>query len=247
MISRVLDLLFPQGLYCLSCGRPLQHSTELPALCSRCAEEIIWANGHMCEKCGRPISENNPGGLCSSCMESPRVFKHGFACALYAGRAADLVRDMKYREKPYIADTLAYFLNERYRAAADPETGELPTYDFVINVPMHAKKRARRGYDQAELMAKKFARITSLPFLPHALVRVVETSAQSSLSAIERRNIERAFIVSPPIANRLTDARVLLVDDVLTTGSTADACAETLVSAGSASVDLIVFAAGSDA
>ncbi|MCL2111714.1 MAG: ComF family protein [Clostridiales bacterium] len=245
----VLDLIFPKDLYCAACSRPLpsQDKGSL-ALCAQCAGEIDWVTGRACEKCGKPLSGENPKRKCRECdTDAEHVFRKGYACAMYAGNAAELVRDMKYRSKSWHADTLAALMAARYFSIADPETGELPYYDYVMPVPMSAKKKSFRGYDQAALLARGLSRKIGVPYLGGALMRVRETSVMSSLSGDERRqNLEGAFAVSCDMINIVAGKSLLLADDVYTTGSSADACTDALLDAGAESVDVFVFATGAD-
>jgi len=243
----IADLFFPKGLYCVSCGRPLPEPGSI-ALCERCSDEIAWVAGRRCRKCGRPLSETNPFDICHNCAGSPaQPFGKGYACALYSGRAAEIIRDMKYRDKAWYADTVAALMAERYFAECDEETGELPQYDYIAAVPMTGKKKTGRGYDQAELLAKGLSKRTGIPYLPKALTRVRETGVMSSLSADERRqNLAYAFSVGCDMIGLVENKRILLADDVFTTGSSVCACAEALIAAGAAVVDIIVFATGAD-
>jgi len=245
-----LDLIFPKDLYCVSCGRPLPPLKDGGyALCERCASEIMWVTGRRCAKCGRPLADENPGELCRDCASgAEHAYRKGYACAVYSGRAAELVRGMKYRGKAWRADAIASLMAARYFADADPETGELPCYDYILWAPMNAGKKAVRGYDQAELLASGFAKRTGIPCLKNALKRARDTDVMSSLSADERRqNLADAFEVRCDMIGAIEGGRLLLVDDVYTTGSTASACAGTLLAAGAEYIDIFVFATGADA
>ena len=245
----LLDLVFPKDIYCASCDRPLPaREGDGAALCERCADEIVWVAGRQCAKCGRQLSDENPGELCRDCRSSgEHGFGKAYACALYSGRAAELVRDMKYRNKPWNAGTLAFLMAERFLAEADMETGELPLYDIVLSVPMGRRKQGVRGYNQAELLAAGLAGRIGVPHLKNALLRTRETNVMSSLAVGERRqNLSGAFSVRPGMVEQVAGKRVLLADDVYTTGSTADACAEALFAAGAECVDVIVFGIGAD-
>ena len=246
----ILDFVFPKDLYCISCGRPLppQGAGGL-ALCDRCVSEISWISGGSCEKCGRLLADENPGRFCRECEDDGgHMFRRGYACAVYTGRAADIVREMKYRRKSWYADTLASLMAAKYFSGADPETGELPEYDGLAFVPMSARKMAARGYDQAGLIARGLSRKTGIPFLPGALERVRETDVMSGLSAGERRqNLAGAFVVPCDMIDIVAGKKLLIVDDVYTTGSSVGVCAEALLAAGAESVDVLVFAIGADA
>lgn len=247
----LLDLIFPKDIYCVSCGRPLPlqeygNSAFYTALCGDCADEIAWLCGRCCAKCGRPLANENPGVLCRECAAGAQhFFGRAYACALYSGRSASIVRDIKYRNKAWYADTLAVMMAARYLSFADPDTGELPEYDYIANVPMSPRKRAKRGFDQSALLAAGLARRIGIPYLNGAIRRTRETAVMSALSGDERRrNLEGAFASGyDMIAER---PRILLVDDVYTTGSSVDACAAVLLAAGARGVDVFVFAIGAD-
>jgi len=226
-----LDLVFPKDIYCISCGRPLpqQMGCEALPLCDRCMEGIDWVKGR------RRI------------YEEEHAYGSAIACAVYSGLSAEMVRDMKYRGRSWNASTLAALMAARYFAEADPDTGELPFYDYIVHVPMYTAKKLFRGFDQAELLAAEVARRIGAPHLKKALTRVRKTETMSGLSGDERRgNLVGAFAVSCDIMNLLAGTRLLLTDDVYTTGSSVSACSEALIAAGAECVDVLVFAVGKD-
>jgi ComF family protein len=241
----LLDWIYPNDIYCIACGRPLPAGTAA-ALCAQCTDEIHWAVTCLCEKCGKPLAENNRKAFCGDCLRDEHRFRKGYACALYDGPAAEIIRDMKYRGKPSHAEAIAALLAARIKAAADPVTGELPAWDAVVPVPMYPGKKEKRGYNQAELLARGLAKRLGLPLLADTLRRTRETGVMSSLSLGERKqNLSDAFCVTDA-AGKLRGKTILLTDDVYTTGSTADACAEALFAAGCSQVDFIAFAIGAD-
>ena len=242
------NLIFPKDLYCISCGRPLPLLSEKGiALCERCVSEITWVSGRICKKCGRSLADENPKDICHNCEKESHVFGRAFACVLYSSKAAELVRDMKYRNRTWYSDTLSAIMAEKYFSLVDSETGELPAYDFLVSVPMSLKKKASRGYDQAELITKKLSAKLNIKYLNKAIVRVKNTGVMSSLSLDERRaNLAGAFSVPCDMINILAGKRILIADDVYTTGSSVNACAEALLSAGVKDVDVIVFGTGAD-
>ena len=244
----LFDLFFPKDLYCNSCGRPLPlQGRDGVALCESCTNDIQWIAGRSCAKCGRPLAAENPTDFCRDCAAAEHAFGRGYACAVYAGRAAWLVREMKYRGRAWYADTISAVMAARYLSLADTKTGELPFYDGLVAVPMAAGKKAVRGYDQAALLAGGLSRRSGIPLLAGALVRVRETGVMSSLSERDRRrNLSDAFAAGCGMIEYAAGKRFLLVDDVYTTGSTVDACAKTLRGVGANRVDAIVFAIGAD-
>jgi ComF family protein len=149
-----------------------------------------------------------------------------------ASPLAASVRALKYHRRRVVAEALGHLLAERYPFAPDA---------VLVPVPLHRGRLRERGFNQALLMAHVLGRRRRLPVLPAALVRIRATCGQTGLGAPERRtNLAGAFRVAQ--ASRLRDRTVVLIDDVLTTGATADACAAALLLAGAARVD--VYTAG---
>jgi ComF family protein len=154
---------------------------------------------------------------------------------------------MKYRGNPWIARKIALIMRDKILSESDPVTGELPHWDLLIPAPMNIMKKKKRGYDQAALIAGFLSREFGVPCADGILIRNRSTDVMSALSADERRaNLTGAFSLNAYAADRLREQDILLIDDVFTTGSTADACAEVLLSGGANNVDVFVFASGAD-
>jgi ComF family protein len=255
--ERAAELIFPSNIYCIACGNAID-ATRAYALCDRCMNEIEWNTGKVCAKCGRSIENDRTGdeapeaepsgeqgALCFDCEATSHVFRKGYACVTYSGNAKEIVRSLKYRDNPYIAEKLAKIMWERIREEIDEETGEVFTPDLILPVPMHIIKRRKRGYDQAVLMARRLSARMEVPCDENCIIRSDATSVMSSLGRSERKfNVSGAFSLAEGAEARVAGKDLLLVDDVFTTGSTADACASTLLSAGAAGVDIFVFASG---
>jgi ComF family protein len=239
-----MNLFFPSTIYCAACGGLLSGGGGL-ALCETCAAELALPDGRLCAKCGKPLSQENRGELCGECGQTEHLFSQGYATTVYAGPAMTLVRDMKYRDRPHYAVVIAELMAERWRSLIDAETGEVPHYDLLVNVPASAKKKRARGFDQAELVAAALAPKIGIPFAAGLLRRDRHTAVQSSLSAEERRaNLKGAFSVHG--GGGVAGLSVLVVDDVYTTGSTMDACAEALFASGAACASVFAFATAGD-
>jgi ComF family protein len=211
--SAAADMLYPPAIYCVSCGNLIDSSRPY-ALCDRCRHEIDWRFGEL------------PSG---------HEFAEGFYCAVYAGPVKRMVRDMKYRDKPYIAQYIAEAMADR--AAGEPA---LASADIIVPVPMHAAKKRRRGYNQTELIAARLAKLMGIPCGPDILIKTMPTEAMSAKNRDERRlALSGAFE-----AVHVPAMKILLIDDVFTTGATADACARALALAGAPATNLFVFATG---
>lgn len=204
-MARTLDLLLPPR--CASCGGP-----GWP-LCAACTSAVGVIVPPLCDRCGRPTGK--PVAACADCP--PRSVDQARSPFLYAGPVARAIRGMKFSGWHALAEPLAGAMVAVLRAEAD----------VVTWVPLSRRRRARRGFDQAEALARAVARSLGVPAAP-LLRRPRDTRPQARQTAEERRRALRgafrAVAVAPP--------RVLLVDDVLTTGSTAAACAEALRGAG---------------
>jgi len=176
-------------------------------------------------------------------MARPRAFDRARAACLYDEASRDLILKLKHADRTDLAGLMARWLSRSARPL-------LADVDVVVPVPLHRWRLLRRRYNQAAEIARPLARGQGLAFLPDALERVRDTATQGGKSATgRRRNVAGAFAVRETMRDRLAGRRVLLVDDVLTTGATAQACARALKTAGAAAVHLAVIAkvrAGAD-
>lgn len=220
----VLDLLFPPT--CAGCESRGQ------LLCSDCmaaAERILPP---LCPRCGRPMPREQ---LCHVCQEARQVIDGIRAVVYFEGGLRRAVHRFKYHGVHALARPLAQLLVE-YQAH-----NQLPA-DVVIPVPLHRERLAERGYNQAELLAQALGRLVRLPTIGTALTRIRATPPQVTLDAQERRsNVAGAFRAEE---RNVAGRRVLLIDDVCTTGATMEACAQALKAAGARSVWGLALARG---
>lgn len=204
-----------------------------------------WAAGPLCRKCGKLLSPNNAGDTCYNCREHSHDFERGYTCCEYGQLARSIVFSLKYGNRPDIAKTIAEVMHDRLDSVRD-----LASYDVITAVPVHGDKLKTRGYNQAGIIAEYLARFEGKPYLDDILIRTSETAAMKGLTPEERRiNIHGAFELNPESAGFdviTTGAKVLLVDDIYTTGATADEISRILKCGGASEVVLISFAAGAD-
>ncbi len=189
----------------------------------------------MCDGCGQPFAYDMRG-RCAACTARPRAFDRARCACLYDEGSRDLVLKLKHGDRTDLARLFALWL---HRAAAEL----LEDCDAVAPTPMHRSRLFARRYNQAAEIARPLARLAGLRYEPDALVRGRDTGGQGGRSRRGRREAVRgAFTVPPARAHRVEGRRILLVDDVLTTGATAEACARALKKAGAAAVHLAVVA-----
>ena len=232
----LLDLLLPAG--CVACGAWMPARVAASFLCGRCKSRLQVAPWPRCPRCHFPRGAGRAGAPdCIECRSwSPALGAARFAYVL-AHPADDLVHALKYEGWPELASMMG-----REVARLDLPPGTLDGPCVVVSVPTTARRRRTRGYNQAELLAENVAGPLGLP-LCRALVRVSEGRSQTALTPTERReNVRGVFAPASPPDPRVAGARVLLVDDVLTTGATASEAASALVDMGARAVTLLAFA-----
>jgi len=180
--------------------------------------------------------EYDIGGRCAACLAQPRAFARARAACLYDDASRDLILKFKHADRIDLARLFARWIG---RAAAEL----LAEADAVAPVPLHPTRLLGRRYNQAAEIARPLARTHRLVYLPDALVRARRTDSQGGKSGSgRRRNVAGAFSVPDARRRQVEGRRVVLIDDVLTTGATAEACAKALLKAGARSVDVAVVA-----
>lgn len=223
ILDLLLALLYPPR--CASCARHLRRVSGSEP-CRRCLSRLV----PLAPGCGR-CAEPGVQPLCARCAASPPPFRTARACFRYGegDLVADLLLRWKYQRDHVVGSSLCSAL--RAHRQRRPEC-----YDVVVPVPLHASRLAARGFNQAVLLARA-ARRQGEQLLVDALRRRVASSSQTRLGRRQRLDSVAAAFVATPSA-RLRGRSVLLVDDVLTTGATAGACAAALLGAGATSVDV---------
>jgi ComF family protein len=225
-LADLLDVLFPPT--CVGCARVLPGRAPF---CERCEREVEGLPEPHCLTCAEPGEHRE--GRCPRCALRPPPFTRAFAPYLHAGPVSRAVHQLKYEDHPELAGPLGALLA---RSAVD-FLAEAP--GDVCPVPLHPSRLTERKYDQAFLLARSLAQASGRRFLPDALRRARATPRQVGRSEAEREeNVEGAFLAPRP----LQGARVLLVDDVFTTGATARAAAGALQAAGAGEVWVLTLA-----
>ena len=230
--GRVLDVLLPPR--CPACAAMVASGG---LLCADCWSRVRFLGGPACPTCGHPFEyDPGPGLVCAACAARPPVYARSRAAVVYDGESRALVLAFKHGDRTDLVPGLARWL---LRAGADLIEGA----DVIAPVPLHWTRLFVRRYNQAGLLANRIGADTGVPVVPDLLVRRRRTPSQGGLSpGARRRNVAGAFDVHPGRAAHVSGKRVLLVDDVLTTGATAEAAAARLLAAGAAAVDTLTLA-----
>jgi ComF family protein len=215
--TRLFDLLFP--LRCAGCGR----AGEL--FCPACRAQVRPVPRPLCIRCGQPLAVQ---GRCDRCSAGQFHVSAIRAAAIYAEPLSQIIQRFKYEGRPELHESLGQLLAGYWR-------DHPATVDLVAAVPLHYNRQQARGFNQSDLLATVLCRQVLLPMLqPGVLCRTRDTEQQMRLGPAERRaNVQDAFRwTGPPLDGN----KVLLIDDVATTGSTLEACAEVLLAAGAGKV-----------
>lgn len=238
----LLGLIYPRACY----GCETSIAEQEGWLCEDCLNQLHPITPPLCEVCGQPFSGDLTAGFqCSNCAD--RYLQFDFARAGYQSKdlARVLVHRFKYNGHFYLADLLGEMLNETLddpRIADSDEDAEW----VLVPVPLHSRRMREREFNQAEELCREIARLRGLKMV-NALRRTRYTRRQAMLERSERlTNLRGAFSISPKIRERdsIAEKRVLLVDDVLTTGATASECAQMLSDAGALKVVVITVVRG---
>ncbi len=230
-LSRVLakfeDALYPEDITCDACGGELSSDTRY-RLCADCMEKLPFVKDkHKCLVCGVPLVDES--NYCNRCQYKKSEFVKNRSPLVYEGLATKMVFSLKFGKKKYIAKTLGALMADEYlKCGFDSE--------IVVPVPMSEKEENARGFNQSYLLAVEIATRLKLPMLD-ALKKVKDTSAQKQLLGKEREeNLKDAFKC---VYDEVKGRKILLVDDVFTTGTTANECSRALLKAKAREVSVL--------
>lgn len=218
---------------CVICKNELPWRARKGSCCDSCWSSLPAIRGAKCSSCAMPWSAGASEFRCIACLEDPLPVDWTDAWGHYRGSLERLLHAFKFERHDFLDDSLAELLHGLLLARGDFD------FDAVVPVPMHRAKLRKRGYNQAELLARALARRIEVRSYPALLVKKMDREAQSTLPRARRAsNVRGAFVASPAVDGR----SVLLVDDVCTTGETLRACAGVLKRAGAARICAIVVA-----
>ncbi len=230
--THVLDVLFPQA--CMLCGEAVSGCGA--GLCAGCYGRIEKINGPVCTRCGAAFTSLHGGNhLCGDCITRRMHYDCVRSAGVYAGELRRAIHQFKFNRRSMLAEPLA----ELAAGSCEP-IGPHRGYAALVPVPLHLHRLRHRGYNQSLLLALHLGRQWDLPVERDYLRRTIWSVSQTSLRRSQRRRAVRGAFTC--CSSRYTGKRLLLIDDVFTSGATVDECARTLKRYGAAAVDVLTVA-----
>lgn len=230
-LAACVDLLLPPA--CLLCGQALTSDQGKSPFCGTCLAGMPPLSPAHCPCCAQPYPATTSRHLCGTCLKRPPAFSTVHAASIYQGMAKEAVHRLKYRGQLTLAKPLGQLIGLTFVQCGRPF---LP--HCIVPVPLHPRRLRQRGYNQALEIARPLARQMEIPLDLRLLQRIRQTTPQQGLpAAARRRNLRRAFT----LASSAAGLKILLVDDVMTTGETVRECSRTLRAGGAAEVQVAVF------
>ena len=234
-LRAMLDVALPR--LCPACRAPV----EGQGLCPACWSKLSFISRPYCERLGIPfVYDPGPGVLSMQAIADPPAYRRARAAVRFDEISRALVHALKYGDRLELAPMMGRWLSHGGRDL-------LVEADALVPVPLHWRRQWARRFNQSAMLAAAVSRISGVPVAAGALQRVKATAQQVGLSRAERAvNIQGAFRVPPDGSAAVLGRRLIVVDDVLTSGATVEACARALLRAGAANVDVLVFARVAD-
>lgn len=229
----LLDLIYPP--LCILCREPV---SDPDSLCPECWRELHFIDDPVCAVCGLPFEiDAGQDTLCAACIAHPPSFDRARAILRYDDASKKPILALKHADRLDLVPAFGHWLERSGRSL-------LAASEMVVPVPLHRLRLWNRRYNQSAELARGLARLAGIPSEPLVLHRLRATPSQGTMPSAQarRRNVRGAFAVPKTYRRTVEDKRVLLVDDVLTTGATVNACARALKRAGAASVFVLALA-----
>lgn len=233
IFRKLLEIIFPS--HCVSCDRIV---SKEGIFCHQCWPKLQFITDPKCPICCYPFEAVIEGmqPLCSKCLVKRPAYDKALVLFRYDGVISKIVGDLKYRDQTFLSEKLATLLWNR-------ATSELKDIDLIVAVPLHLGKLRHRKFNQAVLLCRKLAKKSRIKCFPELLLKVKDTKPQAGLTQKQRqKNLKRAFLVQQKFRNEIQGKKILLVDDVITTGTTVERCAKELKRRGAASVTVLALA-----
>ena len=235
LLTELCDLIYPEFPKCPACGSEFE-AVEV-GLCKNCIDKIKFIYENYCDKCGKVIKKDNQ--LCVDCQQYKRYFTTARAVGVYDAGLKEYIKLFKYHNQRQLAESLAELMViyiERFYNCKE--------FDLITYIPLHKSRLQERGFNQAFLLAQEIADYFNLE-VAHLLERRKDTIKQSKLSKLARReNLQKQFKIIN--SKRTNNKRILLVDDIYTTGATVNQASKVLLEARAKEIKIITLATGKD-
>lgn len=232
--SGLTDLIYPP--LCVLCKNPLSPIQKKDQICSFCQSTIMPNRPPFCSLCSRPLADPY-SQFCVSCERRPQHFDKAWASCLYNDPMRRLIHLFKYGQKTH----LQYFFVKLVNEFLEKFHVGLTDYDLMVAVPLHSARLRERGYNQAHLLAERFSQQWATPLSLGNVARIRNTRNQATLSQKERwTNIHGAFRIKSP--SEFDGKKILIIDDLLTTGATLNEMAKVLKNSGARHVGVLTVA-----
>lgn len=235
-LDTFLNFLYPRNIYCILCNVPIDRY-EGYSICLDCKSKLKFIEEKACKKCGKPLDELYIIDKCPECVHSLYFYTRAISCIEYDDLSKKIIYDLKYHKKRYISYHIAEMICDRLI--------ECNIYDFdvIMPVPLHKARERERTFNQAGIISKYIGKMTRTYVNNRNLIRVKNTITQNKLTREERReNLEGAFEVLDK--DKVKGKNILLIDDVFTTGLTANQCSRVLSENGAVNVYIATLATG---
>jgi ComF family protein len=228
----LVDVLTPSQ--CLGCGINVR---EPASLCVPCWARLLHLDDPVCDMLGTPFAyDQGPGILSAAALANPPAWDRSRAAVAFDDASRRLIHDLKYHDRQEAGLLMARMMVRAGRSL-------LAEADAIIPVPLYRWRLWQRRFNQSAFLAKELAKLSGRPWRADVLLRRRRTRSQVGLDlAARQKNVKGAFVLAPGTMGDVRDKSILLVDDVRTTGATAEACAQALKAAGAAKVNLLTFA-----
>ncbi len=224
VIKELLELVYPEKHVCFLCGYQ-DLSIHNEHLCASCQQKMIKLEQPLCHICSKPLAEAI--GVCRECVQMPKEFERAIAVYSYEGTIKQTISDFKYHGKSYLYKIFSWQMVELLKKE------NLTDFDQIVPVPLHSYKEVKRGYNQSKLLARDISSNLGMPMV-ELVKRTKKTKPQNKLATYERwHNMTGAIDIKK---SKKVGKKILLVDDIYTTGATMNACAKVLKREGASIV-----------
>ena len=229
--KEVKDILFPK--ICPICLKESPDQTI--QICNPCNKSLSYIGSLTCTGCGGNL--DTALDICSDCLSTTRSWRKAFTVYEFSGRAREIIHRLKYKGETALVRFLGFALFESLTNRCN-----MRDYTYICPVPLHPFKVMRRGFNQSSLIAIELSKFSDTP-VANLLKRVRWTSPQTHLTRKDRlKNLRKSFKIKKKVD--LKNMNIIVVDDVLTTGATLEACVRVLIDAGAQAVDIVTLARG---